>query len=612
MTKWKNRVFHKFVADLFFSEVLLAFELRVIFMLSDFHFSKCCGGFCMRRILVMIFLLSSLFVGIVMLETYPVTTFTTSIVGSALRVNISERGHFFGEDFSLTITSNVALAEIFYTLDGSTPTIESERYVEPIPFAVGGEVEAVVLRAIATWNEETSVPFTHTFFLGENVDERFDTLVFSLSTDNENLYGHELGIFVEGLIREEYLLENPGTTVNAFTPANFTQRGREFERPIHMEVFNPGGRLAFSQAAGMRVTGDESVRDTQVQSVRIIARREYSPQARRFEHRFFPGDVAHDARARNISAYDNIVLRNGAQDRNHGVLRHELSSVLARRAGFIDVTPVRAASMFINGNYYGHMWLQTRIDDDYLRALYNAPTNNFDVIRGEWEFRDATPEQEEALNTMNLFAFSDLTNNADFARLEEIADVENLLRYYAFQIWLGNDGMNNDHWLRENMHRWRYAGEPVSGMPALDRRWRFAMSGLDQTFGHIGGDYTRPTLHNLLSTDNFDGALLAAILQRDDMAERFAEIFRELMEEALNYETVSEVLEELYEQIQNELDFSIAAGLLDSGVTRETIAEHHASTLLFAQNRHIYIWESLEELLFSENEGENGEEESND
>jgi len=544
----------------------------------------------MKRVLVMIFLLLCFVTGVVMLEAFPVSTFTHEFLGSALRVTISERRHFFAEDFTIEFRASQMGAEIFYTLDGSVPTVSSLRYDTPLEFEVSENVEAVVLRAIAIVGDEISAPFTHTIFYGTGVEERFDTLVFSLSTDDENLYDHYLGIFVEGAVREEYLRENPGASINAFTPANFNQRGRDFERPVYMEVFNPNGRRAFTQAAGMRVTG-AGARDETIKSVRLIARREYSPGLGSFQYRFFPGDRTQDARGRNINAYDTIILRNGGADRNHGVLRHELGSVLARRAG-LDVTPVRAAALFINGNYYGYMWLQTRIDDDYLRALYNSRTRNFDVVgRGELEFRDATPEQEQALSIKNFFAFRDLTNDADFAQLEAIVDIENLLRYYAFQIWVGNN-----EWPDDNLYRWRYTGEPDIGRaPELDGRWRYAMFGLDQTFGHIGGDYTRPTLHNLLSPDNFDGGLLRNILTRDDMAELFVNIFHELMEEVLNYETVREILDELSGDITNEVGFAIEAGLLDESVSHTTISEHLQSTLHFAQNRHIYILESLEE-----------------
>jgi hypothetical protein len=195
-----------------------------------------------------------------------------------------------------------------------------------------------------------------------------------------------------------------------------------------------------------------------------------------------------------------------------------------------------------------------------------------------------------------MFAFLELTNDAEFARLEAIVDVDNLLRYYAFQIWVGNN-----EWPDDNLYRWRYTGDNAVGRSAeLDGRWRYAMFGLDQTFGHIGGDYTRPTLHHLLSPDNFDGALFSQILTRDDMAERFMEIMHELMDEVLNYDTIREILEELSAEITNEVSHAIDAGLLERGVTLSTIGAQLESTMHFAASRHLYILESFEELFYGE------------
>jgi len=176
--------------------------------------------------------------------------------------------------------------------------------------------------------------------------------------------------------------------------------------------------------------------------------------------------------------------------------------------------------------------------------------------------------------------------------------VENLLRYYAFQIWVANE-----EWPDDNLYRWRYTGTPdTARAPELDGRWRYAMFGLDQTFGYIDGDYNKQTLQHLLSPDNFDGGLFRSILMREDMKQRFVAILGELMEDVLNYETVREVLEELNTSIENEVGFAIAAGLLDASVSKETIAEFHASTLNFARNRRAYIIESIEALFADEEE----------
>lgn len=510
----------------------------------------------------------------------------------SLAVYFSESGHFFPEGRVIVeIYSNKPDAEIFFTTDGSAPTAESTPYTAPLELS--DAQDAIILRAIAAYDGETTTPITHTFFLRSDIHSRFheNILVFSLSTDPDNLYCFYTGLLVEGAVRRDYLLENPGTHVNPLTPANFTWRGREEgERPMHVEVFYSDGRRILAQDAGGRVFGSWS-RAEPVKSMRLIARRDYSPY-RRFYYEFFQNDLMRDEFNEPVHGYRTLILRNGGNDRNHGILRNELGSMLYRRAGVMDVTPVRAAAMFINGEYYGFMWLQTRYDENYLQEQFGTPTRDFDVVsRGEWWFRNATEEQEAALTFKNLFAWQDLTCDETFARLEAVVCVENLLFYYAFQIFLANAD-----WPHNNLRRWRYTGEPFAGMaPELDGRWRYAVFDLDQTFGLFGSNYRRNTFQHVLENDNDEGQLLRAILQRDDMARLFTIIFCDIAANVINEEIVREIMDSLFADIENEVTRTIESPdeLMAHWTSWYSIGNYQNATLEFAARRHIFIFERL-------------------
>jgi hypothetical protein len=554
----------------------------------------------MKRILVLIltvavfagafFLLNANPTALVLPEDISAEEINLLYVGEErLEIFFSETQHFFEESFFVEIFSNNPNAEIHYTLCGAFPTSDSDIYSEPIEIVPARRQMAVVLRAIAIYEEEISEPLTHTFFVREEIDERFDVLIFSLSTDRDHLYDFDTGILIEGATRRDFIRENPHENIRPTSPANFNWRGREGERPMHVEVFTADGTRVIAQEAGARVFGSWS-RAENVKSLRLIARREYSHDTGRFHYPFFPGEVVQDGFGTPIVSYNELILRNGGNDRQHGILRNELGSVLLRRAGVMDVTPVRAAAMFINGNYYGHMWLQVRSFEHFFQDLYGAPTRDFDVIgRGEWWFRNATEAQEEALTYKNNFADEDLTDDATFARLEAIVDVENLLFYYAYQIFLGNGD-----WPHNNLRRWRYTGEPFEGMPEeLDGRWRYAYFDLDQTFGLFNQNYRRNTFQMVLERDNDNGQLIRAILQRQDMAELFTMIFCDIAANVVNEDIVAEVLNALYDEIDNELSHALRASLLNGWVSRNSIENYHASTLAFAERRHIYIFERL-------------------
>jgi len=349
----------------------------------------------------------------VTLPTFAETDFFPE--NAPLMVAFSQTGHFFDSNVSVAILSSNPYAEIHYTLNGGFPTTDSTIYTSPITITAGRNTDVTVLRAKAVYGDEISEILTHTFFVGQDVHRRFSTLVFSISANHADLYDFHTGIFVEGVTRRDYVRENPGTHVRPTTPANFNWRGREEgERPAHVEAFYADGTRILTQLCGLRVFGSWS-RGEPIKSIRLIARRDYSPEAGRFHYPFFPDAfMADEFGDTPIRAYNELILRNGGNDRNHGMIRHELGSTLARRAGFIDVSPVRAASLFINGNFYGHMWLQTRCFEHFLQEVYGTPTRDFDVIgRGEWWFRNATEEQEEALTYKNSFAWRDLNDPAE-------------------------------------------------------------------------------------------------------------------------------------------------------------------------------------------------------
>ncbi|MCL1843801.1 MAG: CotH kinase family protein [Defluviitaleaceae bacterium] len=501
-----------------------------------------------------------------------------------LTLEFSETGHFHESGIYVEIFASNPYAQIHYTLDGAFPTTNSAIHNAPISLNAGRGVEAVVLRAIAVYDGEVSAPLTHTYFIGDGVFERFDTLVFSLSTNPDYLFCFYEGILVYGITRQEHIRANPGQYLNPTAPANFNWRGRESERPINVEVFSDGERV-LAQAAGVRVFGSWS-RGENVKSLRLIARREYSPDAGRFHYNFFPDEIIHDGFDTPLGKYNTLILRNGGNDRQHGMIRNELGSVLSRRAGFNDVTPVRAATVFINGEFFGFKWLQTRVDEHYFQEIYNTPNRDFDVVsRGEWWFRNATEEQIEALTYKNNFAFRDLTDDAEFARLNEIVDIDNLLFYYAFQIFSGNGD-----WPHNNLRRWRYIGEPFVGMaPELDGRWRYAIWDLDQTWGLFGQNYRRPTFQYLLIQNNDRGQLLRAIVQRQDMAERFVMIFNDIAANVINEQIVRDVIDELFAASRNELRHTVEAGLFNHWISMHTFPYHHGHILDFARRRASFI-----------------------
>jgi hypothetical protein len=516
-------------------------------------------------------------------ETEPVTDYEPEyIIHESITLSFSETEHFFNQVIAVSIDASHPDADIYYTLDGSVPTSLSMRHEKALVLRAGNRMQVVVIRAVAIYGDYVSPPFTRTFFVGNHVAERFgeEMLIFSIAADPYDLFDHYNGILVPGFLREEFVAANPRRNIIPTDPANFNWRGREGERPASVEVFTPSGERVIAQEAGLRVHGSWS-RAYEQKSLRLIPRREYSPETGRFRYPFFPGDFRQDGTETPITRYETIILRNGGNDRRFGMLRNEVGSVLAREVGLPVVTPVRPAAVFLNGVYWGFAWLQVRIDAHYLQDMFSAPTREFDIV-GNGEHWIITDDRElrRALEYKNSYAEKDLLDDEVFARLEEILDIEDKLRYYAFQIFVGG----ND-WPHNNLRRWRYTGEQVEGLPPqLDGRWRYLIFDLDWILGLYGTDSNLTTFQRVLEERNDVGALLRNILTRPDMAMRFIEIMDEIAD-LITASHVEDTIDLLFGWIENEVDHALAANKYDGWVNRNTIRDNHTNMVRFTAGR---------------------------
>jgi hypothetical protein len=531
-------------------------------------------------------------------EQQPADNAADSEVGEIAAVRLvlffSHTDHFYDSDIEVTITTTHPDAVIHYTTDGSEPTVDSEIYTEPLFFRVPTteRLRVVPLKAIATLDGTSTRPLVHTYFLNRDIEDRFDLLVISLSTNDEYLYDYDTGIFVEGATRAAFRQENPGRNFIPPDPANFNWRGMDGERPVHVEVFTDDGTRVVSQAAGMRVHGGWS-RASQYKPIRLIPRREYDPDRGRFHFDFFPDDVVSDEFGTPILRYDQLILRNGANDRDFAMIRHEVGSELARMAGLRATSPVRGVAVFLNGEYYGFSWLQVRFNEQYLQEIFSAPTREFQIVgKGERWIDTDDEDEREAVRHFNSFADKNLRNDNVFAEFTSIVDVDEMLLYYALQMYLGNHD-----WPNNNLKRWRYVGPQEEGLaPELDGRWRYIVYDLDWILGLYEDrpDPNRPSFQQMVNSrhDRYSG-LLVSLLKRPDMADKFAMILCDIAANIVTVENVRDQINKLYGEADKELEFAFDSGKYAHWVSRDTVAHNHANMIRVATDRSTYVFNSL-------------------
>ncbi|MBR5089719.1 MAG: CotH kinase family protein, partial [Ruminiclostridium sp.] len=506
----------------------------------------------------------------------------------SLGISFSQKKTFYDSDVDVELSCEDTGAVIYYTLNGNDPTESSAVYSEPIHLSAKNRETCTTIKAFAVSGSDKTDVAVKSYIVGRNVFSRFDdnTLVFVLSSDEYNLYDYYNGIAVEGYLRDEYKrTEYTGGEINPTAPANYNIRGRESERPMYVEVYDSKGEQILSQASGARVVGGYS-RAVDQKSFRLFARNIYSEGSGKFAYPFFTENT--DGEGNPFVRYDRITLRNGANDREFAGVRDELSMTLAFDAGFPDTQAVCPAAVFLNGEYYGFAWLHEAYSADYLEAMYGGNEENFLIAGTEEQNPESDDEEDEQAvaeweHVLDV-ARKDLTFDLYFSEFCDLVDIDDLMMYYAMQIYI-----DNKDWPGNNFKVWRYAASPgeTVNSPYLDGKWRFLLFDAEYAWGLYGSGYSDNTLKEVLTGRHMQGdsLILRSLLYRADMREKFANTLCELEAGAFSPDNVNARLDMLLAESDSEQKYALENGITSEWANEWTFKDSRQQIRDFARVR---------------------------
>ena len=484
---------------------------------------------------------------------------------SSLTVAFSKESGAYEGEFELTLTCD-GQADIYYTTDGSNPITSStrklysaaikiadrsndENYVTAVdPFlfdAANVKVnntrdgfvsslnstpskEAVdkcsVIRATALDQSGLySKVATNTYFIGsmaehiqglqESCEAAGTSLaVISISINYEDMFDKTKGIYVKGDIYDQSLKDylTTGEEVTADTSrrleANYNQKGREWERNIHIDYFESDGTTTsceLQQDCGIRIQGNYSRSDL-FKGFRLYAREEYG--AKNFEYTFFGEDLKNDA-GETMTKFKTLTLRNGGNcafttkysDTYWQSLIEDLDC---------DTQSSRPCVVYIDGEYWGLYVLQEDYSEDYFEETHGVDSKDVVAYKGDAETYDLgykldlgdlpegeTDESYYFKDLLNFFqTHEDLSSDADYEEFAKLVDVESARDYFAVEIWINNKW----DWPGKNWTLWRTA-KAEDGNPYADGRWRFCF--YDVEFGGVSG--SGDAFANTIKEDNY-------------------------------------------------------------------------------------------------------------
>lgn len=372
---------------------------------------------------------------------------TTPYNGILSPPNFSRSRGFYSAAFNLTLSTSESGATIRYTTDGSDPTEASTEYTSPIPIqagAAGARFKTTVVRArVFKAGYLTSPAATNSYFVGENSSTRYNLPIVSVSTDPKNLWDPEIGIYVYG---------NYG---------NYNQEGDEWERPMHVEFFEPGSSAGFSYDVGAKIHGSGGAALPQ-KSLRFYADHYGGPG--KFNYQIFPESPLTD--------YTRIILRQmGGTDtplttfwsNRYTMIRDNMAQDLVRHLD-VDTQLCRPCVVFLNGEFWGLQQLVERQDKYWLNQYHpEIDKDNLDLLQQEAAGIDVAEGDTVFYNSLiNYLTNNDLLNPSAFEYAQTKMDVSSVILHYLIHVY----GADVD-WPRNNIRFWR---ERVDG-PTGRLRW---------------------------------------------------------------------------------------------------------------------------------------------
>lgn len=356
---------------------------------------------------------------------------------------------FYPEPFSIQIEG--AGADVFFTIGGESPNESGIAYNAPISID-----STQVVKAIArSQGYLPSEVISKTYFV--DVDKYLP--VISLSTEPEDLWGQDSGIYVMGLDSD---------TVWPYFGANYWD-GRQI--PVHVEFFKDN-ILQFEQAADMRIHGGKSARNKAQKPLRIIGRKEYGDKY--FHHKLIDQKPLHQ--------FKKFVLRNSGGDFNEVHFRDCWIHQMTLDAGLnVDVNGCEPAVVYLNGEYWGIQNIREKVDKYYCRfnggydedVTYTLLEEDTIVLEGN---------RVEFNEMLQFFMDMDLADPDLFAQAESMLDVESMSDYIIVETF-----WNNTDWPANNQKYWK---------PNIDGgKWRFVLFDTDVSLNSVG--YVTEETNNL-------------------------------------------------------------------------------------------------------------------
>ena len=411
--------------------------------------------------------------------------------------------------------------QVYYTTDGSTPTISSTPY--------HGERLEMNFTSVIRARAFSANPDMHgsDVISGTFLINAYHTLpVVSLTTDPTNLWDPVNGMLADGNI----LKEAPGKLpFKNSTYRAVKNSGARF--PVHVEMYETDGSKMISQDAQFSLMGDYSL-DMPQKSMKFRAKSKYG--AKTFSAALFPD--------REYTEYKSFVLRNSGNDSMWTRLQDGFESRLLDAYGAAVIHQAwRPVAVYLNGVYWGHMNLRERVDKFFVaqhEGLTFEDADRFDILQASGSTKYGSNKEYKAM-VKKIKEGNPANNEADLQYILDNVDVDNLFEYLALEMFVGNSDIGNTRFYR---------------LRGADSKWRWIW--YDADYGLFMSNFDSPksyTKQKGMGQQNIDNTIFRKLLSVPEYKDKFLRKLGDVFQ-FLTTDRMLSILEPLVEEITPEME----------------------------------------------------------
>ena len=465
---------------------------------------------------------------------------TVASVGDDLTFSVPSG--FYDSSFNLTISAPEN-CKVYYTVDGTEPTTESDEYTGNINiyrpsgssyvYAVSdgnGYIHTsitpssvdmgLVVKAIAV-NESGEIQYKKTaaYFIGYNKDiDYIDLPIISIEVDPADMFGFDSGIYVPGKKYYEGLIQGSDAL------ANYMEK---WSVPIQMEYYEACKDKTFATSASISIFQDQNKKEEQ--KAFVIKTTNIYPEGTEID------DYLNDTS-------NALYLLSGGWD-NSSKIRNYLVNDLLDGTGIIE-RDFKPCIVFINGEYWGLYTLATNYDARYFEDELGIKDKVMIVTSDYGVPEEYTDFYEYVVST-------DFSVEENYQQVQTMMDVDNYIEFMCANIYLGNTQL----WRNESACVWRTVDGNGTGYS--DNRWRWALNNVDSTLAntqsyidpYTRGDYSEPIINTYLSNGVKNNVFFNSLLQSDAFCDQYLKTMDKLIDNNFTQERADELLADLSSRI---------------------------------------------------------------